>query len=145
MTEINERYGVVVASFYAGIAQNLLAGAQAVFARHKGDSPLDVVDVPGAFEIPWACQKLLATKKYAAIIALGAVIRGQTPHFDYVAGECARAIATLNLRGQAPIIFGVLTTDTLRQAEYRADPKRGDKGAAAAMAAIKMAALQQRL
>jgi 6,7-dimethyl-8-ribityllumazine synthase len=103
------------------------------------------VRVPGAWEMPWAVKKMAAGRRFDAIIALGAVIRGATPHFDYVAGECAKGVAQAGLAADVPVAFGVLTTDTIEQALERAGTKAGNKGADAAMAAIEMARLMPRL
>ena len=151
LTNCGGRYAIVAARFNRRITEQLLAGAERALGEH-GIAPDDVVRVwvPGAFEIPLACKKLIETpsqttpgggKHYQAIITLGAVIRGETPHFDYVAGECARGVATLSLASGVPISFGVLTTDNVEQAQRRADPEAGNKGAAAALAALEMAAL----
>jgi 6,7-dimethyl-8-ribityllumazine synthase len=99
------------------------------------------VNVPGCFELPVAIQRLIRTDEFDAFVALGVVIRGETPHFDYVAGECARGIMDVALESGLPVGFGVLTVDTLEQAEERADPKRGDKGYEAAIAALTVAAI----
>ena len=138
---------IVAARFNRRITEQLLAGAEQALGEH-GIAPEDIVRVwvPGAFEIPLACKKLIETpagggKSYDAIITLGAVIRGETPHFDYVAGECARGVASLSLASGVPISFGVLTTDNVEQAQRRADPEAGNKGADAALAALEMAAL----
>jgi len=140
-------YALVAARFTRSITRQLVAGAERALTGH-GVAPGNIhcVWVPGAFEIPLACQRLaernpVTGTRYSAIIALGAVIRGQTPHFDYVAGECARGIARVSLDSGVPVIFGVLTTDTREQAERRADPEAGDKGGAAARAALEMAGL----
>ena len=156
LTNCGGRYAIVAARFNRRITEQLLAGAERALGEH-GIAPEDIVRVwvPGAFEIPLACKKLIETpgenglgetpggdgKHYDAIITLGAVIRGETPHFDYVAGECARGVATLSLASGVPISFGVLTTDNVEQAQRRADPEAGNKGAAAALAALEMAAL----
>ena len=142
----NGRYAIVAGRFNQPITEQLIAGARDEFARH-GIAPEHIrcVWVPGAFEIPMVCKRLVVSGKYHAIIALGAVIRGETPHFDYVAGECARGIARLNLQGDTPVIFGVLTTDTAAQAQARADAKAKNKGAAAAVAALEMVGLLKQL
>jgi 6,7-dimethyl-8-ribityllumazine synthase len=106
---------------------------------------IEIVRVPGAFDIPIVARKLALSRRYEALIALGAVIRGQTPHFDYVAGECAGGIARIALESGVPIAFGVLTTDTVEQAVDRAGGKAGNKGADAALVAIEMANLLRRL
>lgn len=144
------RYAIVAARFNRRITEQLLAGAEQTLAEH-GIAPADItrVWVPGAFEIPLACRKVIDAldtsdpdgERIRAVIALGAVIRGETPHFDYVAGECARGIARLSVDTGVPVIFGVLTTDTVEQAERRANPAAGNKGGGAALAALEMAAL----
>ncbi len=101
--------------------------------------------VPGAFEIPLTCKKLVSSGRYDAVIALGAVIRGGTPHFDYVAGHCARGIADVSMQGDLPVIFGVLTVDTIEQAIERSGTKAGNKGVDAAMTAIEMVSLLRKL
>ena len=140
-SKTSTRYAIVVADFYRDIADALLAGAEAALAdAGVVREQITCVCVPGAFEIPHACARLM-NEKYGAIITLGAVVRGETPHFDYVAGECARGVMELNLLGKTPVIFGVLTTDTMEQARARADTDKGDKGGAAARAALAMAKL----
>ena len=140
-SKTSARYAIVVADFYRDIADALLAGAEAALAEAGVvREQITCVRVPGAFEIPHACARLM-NEKYGAIITLGAVVRGETPHFDYVAGECARGVMELNLLGKSPVIFGVLTTDTMEQARARADTDKGDKGGAAARAAMAVAKL----
>ena len=140
-SKTSTRYAIVVADFYRDIADALLAGAEGALAEAGvAREQITCVRVPGAFEIPHACARLM-NEKYGAIITLGAVVRGETPHFDYVAGECARGVMELNLLGKTPVIFGVLTTDTMEQARARADTDKGDKGGAAARAALAMAKL----
>ncbi|MDP6849587.1 MAG: 6,7-dimethyl-8-ribityllumazine synthase [Planctomycetota bacterium] len=115
------RFAVVVADFNPDITGALLEGSLHTFRTHGlSDDAVTVVRVPGAFEIPLTCDRLAASGDYAGIIALGAVIRGDTPHFDYVAGECARGVMDCMLRHSLPLVFGVLTTDTLKQAKLRA-------------------------
>jgi 6,7-dimethyl-8-ribityllumazine synthase len=117
-----------------------------MFSRHGiNESTVDVIWVPGAFEMPHTVKRLLKLDKYASIITLGAVIRGATPHFDFVAGECASGIAKLNLETDIPVIFGVLTTDTIEQAIERAGTKAGNKGADAAMTAMEMVSLARQI
>jgi len=147
LDQVGGHYALVAARFTRSITEQLVAGAERALIGHGIDADnIHCVWVPGAFEIPLACQRLTQIRhitgaRYNAIIALGAVIRGQTPHFDYVAGECARGIARVSLDSGVPVIFGVLTTDTREQAERRADPGAGDKGGAAARAALEMAGL----
>jgi 6,7-dimethyl-8-ribityllumazine synthase len=126
-----------VARFNSGITEKLLEGAREALTQAGADG-IEVFHVPGAFELPLAA-KWLAHGGYSAIIALGAVIRGETPHFDFVAGEAARGLQQVALECSIPVAFGVLTTDTLEQAEARAGGKHGNKGHDAAMTAIEMA------
>ena len=136
------RYAIVVARFNLPVTEKLLGGAvDELHAAGVVDSRIDCFWTPGAMEIPHLCAKLQRAKKHDAIIALGAVIRGATPHFDYVAGECARGIMTLNLTAHAPVIFGVLTTDNADDALQRADPNQLNRGADAAKAAMRMVEL----
>lgn len=138
----NLNFGIVISRFNNFVSERLLAGAIDCLVRHNvSENSIDVVWVPGAFEIPSVAKKLIETKKYNAIICLGAVVRGETPHFDYVASEVSKGIASLSLEGKIPVIFGVLTTDTLEQAIERSGGKVGNKGFDAAMAAIEMANL----
>ena len=140
------RYAIVAGRFNHFITDSLIAGAKDGFNRQGvGDDDIDLVWVPGAFEMPFTVKQLLNQNKYRAIITLGAVIRGATPHFDIVAGQCAAGIASLNTETDTPIIFGVLTTDTIEQAIERAGTKAGNKGADAALAALEMASLTQQL
>lgn len=152
------RFAIVAARFNESIVERLVRGACDTLKKHgAADSQVDIVRVPGAFEIPVAIRGLLANPKYDAVIALGAVIRGDTPHFEFVAGECARGISRLALESGIPIAFGVLTTDTVEQALERAGAAptqakagkdaihQGNKGSEAALCAIEMANLVQRL
>ena len=140
------RYAIVAGRFNHFITDRLIQGAEDAFNRHGVDSErIDLVWVPGAFEMPYAVRKLVKTGNYDAIVTLGAVIRGATPHFDYVAGECASGIARLNLKSEIPIVFGVLTTDTIEQAIERAGSKAGNKGADAAMTAMEMVSLARQI
>ncbi len=132
-------FAVVVARFNDFITKNLLSGAVDTLVRHGVDeTKITVYKVPGAFEIPYACKKAAEEGKYDAVIALGAVIRGATPHFDFVANEATKGVAQVSLQTGVPIVFGVLTTDTIEQAVERAGTKSGNKGADAAMTAIEM-------
>ena len=131
------KFAVVVARFNSGITEKLLDGARKALASAGADS-IEVFQVPGAFELPLAA-KWLAHGGYSAIIALGAVIRGETPHFDFVAGEAARGLQQVALECNIPVAFGVLTTDTMEQAEARAGGRHGNKGYDTAMTAIEMA------
>jgi 6,7-dimethyl-8-ribityllumazine synthase len=136
------RFAVVAARFYRELTDQMIDGAQrALTACGVAENDIDVIDVPGCFELPLACRKLIETDRYDGIVALGVVIRGETPHFDFVAGECARGIMDVQLETLIPIGFGVLTTETLAQAEERADPARGDKGYDAAIAAATLTGL----
>ena len=133
------RFCLVVARFNSFIVESLLDGAVDALRRHGADeTDITVVRVPGAFEMPLVLDKLAAKGDYDAIVALGAVIRGGTPHFDYVAGECVKGMAQVSLKRGVPIAFGVLTVDTIEQAIERAGTKAGNKGAEAAMSAIEM-------
>lgn len=140
------RIAVVAGRFNSFIVDHLLAGAVDTLVRHGVEAKtIDVVQTPGAFEIPLAAQRLAATKQYDGIIALGCVIRGATPHFDYVAGECAKGIAAVALKFDLPIAFGVLTVDNIEQAVERAGTKAGNKGVEAAMSVLEMVSLFKRL
>lgn len=124
------KLAIVVSRFNDFITSKLLEGALDTFSRHGGKlEDLTVIRVPGAYEIPLACKKAAATKKYEGILALGAVIRGSTPHFDYVASEVAKGVAHVSLETGVPVSFGVLTTDDIEQAIERAGTKSGNKGA----------------
>jgi 6,7-dimethyl-8-ribityllumazine synthase len=140
------RLAVVASRFNEPITSKLLDGALDALKRH-GAAPddIDVVWVPGAWELPLAVRRLLATDRYDALVAVGAVIRGETPHFDYVAGAAARGIADASVEFDRPIGFGVLTCDTMEQAEARAGGSHGNKGWDAALAALEMADLLERL
>src|SRR5690625_3628544 len=134
------KIAIVVSRFNDFITNNLLTGAFETLKRHGVEEDnIDVVWVPGAFEIPLVTQKLAKQDHYDALITLGAVIRGSTPHFDYVCGEVAKGVSSTSLQSEKPVIFGVLTTDTIEQALERAGTKSGNKGAEAAIAAIEMA------
>lgn len=141
------KYGIVVARFNSFIVESLLSGAIDALKRHGGvkEEDVEVVRVPGAFELPLAAQAMAANRQYDAIIALGAVIRGSTPHFDFVANEATKGLASVGLNHNLPIIFGVLTTDTIEQAIERAGTKAGNKGAEAAISAIEMVSLLRKL
>jgi 6,7-dimethyl-8-ribityllumazine synthase len=135
-------FAIIVGRFNSFISERLLEGALDALLRHgASDADLTVARVPGAFEIPLAAQQLANTGKYDAIICLGAVIRGATPHFDYVAAEVSKGVAQVSLKAAVPIAFGVLTTDTVEQAVERAGTKAGNKGFDAAMTAIETANL----
>jgi 6,7-dimethyl-8-ribityllumazine synthase len=136
------KFGLVVARFNEFITKKLLDGAQDALHRHGvNQADIDIAWVPGSFEIPLVAKKLAQTNKYDAIICLGAVIRGATPHFEYVAAEVAKGIARVGLESGLPVSFGVITADTLEQAIERAGTKAGNKGFDAATDAIEMANL----
>jgi 6,7-dimethyl-8-ribityllumazine synthase len=140
------RFAFVAARFNDFVVEPLLRGALDALKRHGAtEKQIEIVRVPGAFDIPIVARKLALSRRYDALIALGAVVRGQTPHFDYVAGECASGLARIALETGVPMAFGVLTTDTMEQAVDRAGGKAGNKGADAALAAIEMANLLRRL
>jgi 6,7-dimethyl-8-ribityllumazine synthase len=140
------KFAVVVARFNHFITDRLLEGTLDGLRRHGiSEDRITVARTPGAWELPLAVRRLAATKKFDAVIALGAVIRGSTPHFDYVAGECAKGCASVMMETNVPIIFGVLTTDTIEQAVERAGTKAGNKGWDAALAAIEMVSLDRAL
>lgn len=136
------RFGIVVSRFNEFLSQKLLSGALDALKRHEvKEEDIEISWVPGAFEIPLAAQKMAMSRKYNAIICLGVVIRGATPHFEYVAGEVAKGVARVGLDTGVPAIFGVITSDTIEQAIERAGTKAGNKGWDAAIGAIEMADL----
>ena len=140
------KFGIVVSRFNELITSKLLSGAEDALKRHGVkdiDESVDIYFVPGTFEIPVVAQKLAESKKYDAVICLGAVIRGGTPHFDYVANEVSKGVAAVSLNTGVPAIFGVLTTDSIEQAIERAGTKAGNKGFDAAVTAIEMANLMK--
>ena len=140
------RFAIVVSRFNEFITKRLLEGALDGLLRHGAEeADLHLVKVPGAFELPYAAKRLAASNDYDAIIALGAVIRGATLHFDYVAGEAAKGIASASLETGVPIIFGVITANTIDEAIERAGAKGGNKGFEAALSAIEMASLLAQL
>ncbi|MDG1493818.1 MAG: 6,7-dimethyl-8-ribityllumazine synthase [Luminiphilus sp.] len=140
------RYVLVVARWNSFVVEHLLEGALDTLRRHGiSDEQMHIVRVPGAFEIPIACQKLAQRDDCDAIIALGAVIRGGTPHFEYVAGECTKGLAQVQMETGKPIAFGVLTVDSIEQAVERSGTKAGNKGAEAAMSALEMVSLSMAL
>lgn len=141
-----KRFGIVVSRFNEFITSKLIDGALDGLIRHGAkDDDIDIAWVPGAFEIPALAQKMAGSGKYDAVICLGCVIRGSTPHFDYVAAEVSKGVATVGLKSTVPVIFGVLTTDSIEQAIERAGTKAGNKGADAAMSAIEMVSLYGQL
>jgi 6,7-dimethyl-8-ribityllumazine synthase len=137
------RYVLLAARFNALIVEPLIRGAEDALVRHgvSGDD-ITLVRVPGAWEMPWACRHIAASGKADAIVTLGAVVRGQTPHFDYVAGEVSKGVAAVSAATGVIVTFGVLTTDTFEQAIDRAGGKAGNKGADAALAALEMVSLR---
>jgi 6,7-dimethyl-8-ribityllumazine synthase len=140
------RFALLVSRFNHLITDRLVEGAQDCLLRHGAeDKDLTVVRVPGAFEMPAVAARLVASKKYDAVVCLGAVIRGGTPHFEYVASEVSKGLAQVAMGAGIPVAFGVLTTDTIEQAIERAGTKAGNKGADAALAAIEMARLYSEL
>ena len=139
LTASGKRFAIAAARFNGAIVESLVAGAIDALVRHGvKDADITVVHCPGAWELPLVVKRLAAGKKIDAVIALGCVIRGETPHFDYVAGECAKGLAAVQHDSGVPVAFGVLTTDTTDQAWARAGLKAGNKGVDAAMAAIEM-------
>ncbi len=140
------KFGIVVSRFNDFITGRLVDGALDCLVRHGAvEDAVDVVKVPGAFEIPMAAKKMVAGKKYDAILCLGAVIRGATPHFNYVASEVTKGVGSVALESSIPVLFGVLTTDNLEQAIERAGSKSGNKGWETALAAIEMANLYKNI
>ncbi len=140
------RFGIALGRFNGFIGERLLEGAVDTLLRHGAEAAnIEVVRVPGAFEMPLALKTMAASRKYDALIALGAVIRGETPHFEYVAGECAKGVAQVGMQFDLPVAFGVLTVDTIEQAIERAGAKAGNKGVDAALTAIEMVNLLKKL
>ncbi|MFA6464449.1 MAG: 6,7-dimethyl-8-ribityllumazine synthase [Desulfurivibrionaceae bacterium] len=141
-----KKFGIVIARFNSFIAERLLEGALDTLMRSGvKDKEIEVARVPGAFEIPLVAQKMVKSGKYDAVICLGAVIRGSTPHFDFVANEATKGIAQASMESGVPIIFGVLTTDSIEQAIERAGSKAGNKGSECAATAIEMVNLLPQL
>ncbi len=146
LTARDLRFAIVATRFNEFVVEPLLRGALDALKRHgAAEKQIEIIRVPGAFDMPVVVRKLAMSRRYEALIALGAVIRGQTPHFDYVAGECASGLARIALESGIPVGFGVLTTDTMEQAVDRAGGKAGNKGADAALASLEMANLLRRL
>lgn len=138
------RFGIIVARFNEFIGSKLLSGAMDALIRHGAEKDLiEMAWVPGAFEIPLIAKRMAKSGKYDAIICLGAIIRGNTPHFDFVASEVTKGIATVSLETEVPVSFGILTTDNIEQAIERAGAKAGNRGFDAAMTAIEMANLMK--
>ena len=146
LTTNGEKFCIIIARFNEFIGSKLLSGAIDELRRHGiSESDIDVVWVPGAFEIPIVAKKCAKSGKYSAIITLGAVIKGSTSHYDYVCAEVSKGVATVGLETEVPVIFGVLTTDNIEQAIERAGTKAGNKGSYAAKSAIEMANLLKQI
>jgi 6,7-dimethyl-8-ribityllumazine synthase len=140
------KFGIIVSRFNDFIGEKLVGGAIDFLVRHGAkETDIAIYKVPGAFEIPQTAKKVASTKQYDAVICLGVVIRGDTPHFDYIAAEVSKGIATVGLETGTPIIFGVLTTETIEQAIERAGSKAGNKGWDAANAAVELVNLYKKL
>ncbi len=139
-------FSIVISRFNEVVSSGLLNGAIDCLKRHgASEANITIVKVPGAYEIPQVAKKLAVSKKTDAVICLGAVIRGGTPHFDYIASEVSKGVAQVGLDGEVPVVFGVLTTDTLEQAIERAGSKGGNKGFDAALSAIELANLAEKI
>lgn len=145
-TSSKGKFAIVVGRWNSFVVESLLGAAIDTLTRHGvAETQITIVRAPGAFEIPLVCQKIAEQKKFDAIIALGAVIRGGTPHFEYVAGECTKGLAQVMMQYGVPVAFGVLTVDTIEQAVERAGTKAGNKGAEAATSALEMVSLLAKL
>ena len=145
-TQVDANYAIIVSRFNGFIVEHLLAGAvDALVRQGVTEKNIQIVRVPGAYELPVACGQVMKRPDVDAGIALGAVVRGSTAHFDYVAGECAKGVAQVGVQVGKPLAFGVITTDTLEQAIERAGTKAGNKGAEAAYSAMEMVSLFKRL
>ncbi|SDW18210.1 6,7-dimethyl-8-ribityllumazine synthase [Marinococcus luteus] len=141
-----QKIAIVVARFNEFINKQLLEGAESTLIRSGvKEEDIDVIWVPGAFEIPFAAQQAAKTKKYDAIVAIGTVIRGATPHFDYVCSESAKGVANVSLQEELPVINGIITVESIEQAIERAGTKAGNKGSEAAMGAVEMASLAKKI
>ncbi|OGU57787.1 MAG: 6,7-dimethyl-8-ribityllumazine synthase [Ignavibacteria bacterium RBG_13_36_8] len=141
-----KKFGIVISRFNEFISKQLLAGAEDCIARHEGNlDDITVTWTPGSFEIPLIAKKMANSKKFDAVICLGAVIRGATPHFEYIAAEVSKGIANIALETGVPVIFGIITSDTIEQAVERAGTKAGNKGWDAALSAIEMADLMKKI
>jgi 6,7-dimethyl-8-ribityllumazine synthase len=146
LTAKGKKFGIVVSRFNELISSQLLSGTIDCLVRHEAkEEDITVAWVPGSYEIPLTAKKLAQSKKYSAVICLGAVIRGGTPHFDYIASEVSKGVAQVGLESGLPVIFGVLTTDSIEQALERAGTKAGNKGWDAALSAIEMVNLFAKL
>lgn len=145
-TGVAGKFAIVVGRWNSFVVESLLEGSLDALRRHGvSEDDITIIRAPGAFEIPLVCQKAAAGGQYDAIIALGAVIRGGTPHFEYVAGECTKGLAQVSMQYNVPVSFGVLTVDTIEQAIERAGTKAGNKGEEAAMSAIEMVNLLKQM
>ena len=141
-----QKIAIVAARFNEFINKQLLEGAESTLIRSGvREEDIDVIWVPGAFEIPFAAQQAAKTKKYDAIVAIGTIIRGATPHFDYVANESAKGVANVSLQEELPVINGIITVETIEQAIERAGTKAGNKGSEAAIGAVEMASLAKKI
>lgn len=141
-----QRFAVIVSRFNEFISAKLLEGAVDCLVRHgAAENAIDIIWAPGAFEIPLVAKKAAASGKYDSVVCLGAIIRGGTPHFDYVAAEASKGIASVSMETGIPVIFGILTTDTIEQAIERAGTKSGNKGWQAALSAIEMTDLMKKI
>jgi 6,7-dimethyl-8-ribityllumazine synthase len=141
-----KKFAIVVSRFNEFITNKLIGGAEDMLKRHgAADADISMFWVPGAFEIPAVAKKIAESNKFDAIICLGCVIRGATPHFDYVSAEVSKGVASVGMQSKIPVIFGVLTTDTIEQAIERAGTKAGNKGADAAVSAIEMASVYSQI
>lgn len=146
LTAKGKKFAIVVSRFNEVICKSLLSGAVDCLKRHEcSDDDITVAYVPGSFEIPFAAKKIAESKKFDAVICIGAVIRGATPHFDYVSAEVSKGVANVGLESGIPVIFGVITSDTLEQALERAGTKAGNKGWDAAISAIEMVNLSENI
>ena len=140
------RFAIVASRFNDLIVDSLIRGAVDALLRHgASEKQVEIIRVPGAFDLPFVVKRVAASKRYDAVVALGAVIRGATPHFEYVAGQCAAGLARASEESGVPVAFGVLTTETIEQALERAGTKAGNKGADAALSALELASLLRRL
>ena len=145
-TGVAGKFAIVVGRWNSFVVESLLEGSLDALRRHGvSEGDITIIRAPGAFEIPLVCQKAAAGGQYDAIIALGAVIRGGTPHFEYVAGECTKGLAQVSMQYSVPVSFGVLTVDSIEQAIERAGTKAGNKGEEAAMSAIEMVNLLKQM
>ncbi|AKH68402.1 6,7-dimethyl-8-ribityllumazine synthase [Spongiibacter sp. IMCC21906] len=145
-TAASGKFAIVVGRWNSFVVESLLEGALDALRRHGvSEDSITIVRAPGAFEIPLVCQKIAEQKQFDAIIALGAVIRGGTPHFEYVAGECTKGLSQVSMQHSVPVAFGVLTVDSIEQAIERAGTKAGNKGEEAAMSALEMVSLLNQL